>query len=392
MNPDDFINSSAGKCIKTTEGYWAFVPSDLPPKIKYDKNLSIHLSDADRALSELSGTSKLIPNPYRLISPYIRREAVSSSRIEGTQASISDLFFYESSQLKHVKDSDVKEVHNYVKAIEHGIERLKELPISIRLIREIHGILMKGVRGSKTTPGELRKIQNWIGAPNSKPEDSVYVPPPVYYMKEALYNWEKYLHEKADEPLLIQCALMHYQFEAVHPFLDGNGRLGRLLITFFLIERGYLEQPLLYISEYFERNREKYYEHLLNVSGKGDWYGWVLFFLKGIAEQSKDALIKADKILRLYDKYMKDLKKTKKIPESAHKLIDEIFKNPFVSISNLSKEWDIPYNSVKTGVKRLEELEILVEIPDAGKEVLNLSKSSKMFVAKDILELSSLNR
>jgi len=219
LDPKDFKDSSAGKCIKTPRGYWAFIPNPLPPPIDYDRNLVRLLSDADRLLGELSGTGRLLPNPYLLIAPYIRREAVSSSRIEGTQASLSDLFFFEATKTDKPRVPDVREVQNYVRAMEYGIKRLKDLPVSIRLIREIHQILMEGVRGKHATPGELRRTQNWIGPPGCSLNEAAFIPPPVEEMNKALSDWERYIHSNPHEPPLVQCALMHYQFEAIIPFL-----------------------------------------------------------------------------------------------------------------------------------------------------------------------------
>lgn len=379
MNPKDFKNSPSGKCIKTSKGYWAFMPNRLPPPIRYDKDFVHLLSEADRMLGELSGTGRLLPNPYFLIGPYIRREAVSSSRIEGTQASLNDLFFFEAAGTEEPKVPDVREVRNYVWAMEHGIERLKELPISIRLIREIHKVLMEGVRGEHATPGELRRNQNWIGAPGCGLNEATFIPPPVEEMQQALSDWEKHLHSDPDQPPLIQCALMHYQFEAIHPFLDGNGRIGRLLITFFLSERGYLTQPLLYLSAFFDRFRDEYYSRLLAVSQRGDWRGWIGFFLRGVANQCKDAISDARKILDLHAEYQRTLEATKKIPETAHRLVDEIFLNPVISISGLSRKWNLPFNSVKTGVLRLIDIGILREVTE--------KKRKKLFLAPKLMEL-----
>lgn len=379
MNPKDFSSSLSGKCIKTLRGYWAFAPNPLPPPISYDKNLIHLLSEAHRLLGELSGTGRLLLNPYLLVGPYVRREAVSSSRIEGTQASLNDLFFFEAVEKEEPKVPDVREVRNYVQAMEYGIERLKELPISTRLICEIHKVLMDGVRGEHATPGELRHSQNWIGSPGCSLNEATFVPPPVQEMQKALSRWEKYLHSNSDEPPLIQCALMHYQFEAVHPFLDGNGRVGRLLITFFLCERGYLTQPLLYLSAFFDRFRNEYYSKLLAVSQRGDWRGWIEFFLRGVANQAQDAVSDAKKILDLHVQYQGRLERTKKIPESAHRLIDEIFLNPVVSISGLSKKWKMPFNSVKTGVLKLIEIGILREVAER--------KRNKLFIAPKLVEL-----
>ncbi len=379
MNPKDFEKSSSGKCIKTLKGYLAFVPNPLPPAIEYDKNIILLLSEADRLLGELSGTGRLLFNPYLLISPYVRREAVSSSRIEGTQASLNDLFFFEAEKPKEPKAPDVREVQNYVNAMEYGFESLKKLPISVRLIREIHEVLMTGVRGGHATPGELRQSQNWIGPPGCTLNEATFVPPPVEEMEKSLSDLEKYLNSNPDEPPLIQCALMHYQFEAIHPFLDGNGRVGRLLVTFFLCERGFLTQPLLYLSTFFDRFRDEYYSRLLSVSQKGDWHGWFKFFLRGVINQSTDAIDDSRKILDLHSEYQKALEETKRIPETAHRLIDEIFLNPVISTSGLNKKWKIPFISVKRGIRRLIDLGILQEVPGR--------KRNKLFVAHKLMAL-----
>jgi len=379
MNPEDFAHSGSGKCVKTQAGYCAFIPSPLPPSIKYDKKLVQLLSEADRLIGELAGTGRLLPNPYFLIGPYIRQEAVSSSRIEGTQTSLSDLFYFEASAQGEPKPSDVLEVRNYVRAMEYGLDRLNVLPISVRLIREIHGVLMKGVRGEHRTPGDLRTSQNWIGPPGCTLNDATFVPPPIEEMDRALSEWEHYIHSNPEEPPLIQCALIHYQFEAVHPFLDGNGRIGRLLIIFFLCERGHLPQPLLYLSSFFEKYRDEYYARLLAVSQKADWPGWLEFFLRGIAAQAQDSISKAKKILELYSEYQRNLAGTKKIPETAPRLIVEIFSNPVISISNLSQKWKVPYNSLKTGVGRLVTIGILREEPGR--------KRNKLFIAPKLMDL-----
>jgi Fic family protein len=379
MNPKDFESSTSGKCIKNPGGYWAFLPNPLPPNIDFDKRLIQLLSDADRLIGELSGTGRLLLNPYLLIGPYVRREAVSSSRIEGTQASLSDLFYFEAEEAENPKIPDVKEVRNYVRAMDYGIKRLRKLPVSVRLICEIHKVLMRGVRGEHATSGELRRSQNWIGPPGCSLNDASFVPPPVEEMKQALSDWEKYLHSNPDDPPLIQCSLMHYQFETIHPFLDGNGRVGRLLITFFLCERGYLTQPLLYLSAFFDRFRDEYYARLLAISQKGDWRGWIEFFLRGVAAQAKDAISDAKRILDLHTEYQKSLESTKRIPETSHRLIDEVFSNPIISVSQLSHRWGIPFNSVKTGVSRLVKIGILQEVTER--------KRNKLFIAPKLMEL-----
>ena len=265
MNSEAFKNSTAGKCIReiVQPPYWAYVPNPLPPKIEMDWELVGLLSKADITLGKLSGAGQLLTNPNLLISPFIRREAVMSSRIENTQSGLEDLFLFEADETQLPPVSDVKEVLNYVRAMEYGIKRLPELPISSRLICEIHEILMKGVRGEGATPGFMRTRQNWIGSPGSTLTEATYVPPPVAKMQQCFSDLERYIHSDPQEPALIQCALVHYQFEAIHPFLDGNGRVGRLLITFMLLERGLLSQPLLYLSDFFERHRDEYNKLLL---------------------------------------------------------------------------------------------------------------------------------
>jgi Fic family protein len=240
MDPQDFTCPAAGRAVKAETGYWAFVPAPLPPPIQYDAPTTLLLSQADAALSELSGLGRYLPNPDLLIAPYVKREAVASSRIEGTQADLSDLLLDEIEPKWTPPGSDVLEVRNYVAALNRGIRDLEKLPLSCRLVRDIHAVLMAGVRGHDKTPGEFRRSQNWIGSPGCTLADATYVPPPEHEMKECLTLWERFLHQRDTMPELIQCALIHEHFEAIHPFLDGNGRIGRLLITLFLIERGRL--------------------------------------------------------------------------------------------------------------------------------------------------------
>ncbi len=378
MHPEDFEASPAGRCIRTPRGYWAFVPHPLPPSLELNWSLVRLLSEADRALSELAGAGRLLPNPHLLIGPYMRREAVLSSRIENTQAGMGDLFFFEADETEPPKAPDVREVANYVQALDYGLTRLQELPISTRLVREIHERLMAGVRGEYGTPGEFRRSQNWIGPPGCTLHDATYMPPPVDEMHEALSAWEKYLHTEADEPLLVQCALMHYQFEAIHPFLDGNGRVGRLLIPFFLCERGALSQPLLYLSAFFERYRDEYYHRLLAVSQTGNWRGWLEFFLRGIAIQAKEALLGANQILDLHARY-RGMLGTKRVPQAALRLLDQLFINPVVSVGRLAQAWHLPFPTVQKGVTRLVDLKILTEVTG--------QRRHRLFVAHELLAM-----
>ena len=371
MNPEAFKNSTAGKCIRsiTRPLYWAYVPNPLPPKIAVDWELVNLLSNADRKLEELSSVGQLI-RPL-----LVRREAVTSSRIENTQSGLEDLFFFEADQTEPSLASDVKEVLNYVRAMEYGIERLRKLPISSRLVCEIHEVLMKGVRGGHATPGLMRTSQNWIGSPGCTLMDATYVPPPVPEMKQCFSDLERYIHSDPQEPALIQCALVHYQFEAIHPFVDGNGRIGRLLIMFMLLEKKLLSQPLLYLSDFFEQHRDEYYRLLLNVSQKGDWKAWITFFLNGIRQQSEDALLTIQKLLDLQSRY-RTLLTGQRVPKGVNRLIDYLFANPVISISALSKAWEMPFPTVQRGVNYLVEKGILREITGG--------RRNRLFVASEI--------
>ena len=379
MNQEEFRSSTAGKCIRTISRYpyWAYVPNPLPPKIEVDWELANLLSKADSKLGELSGTGQLLPNPNLLIRPFMRREAVTSSRIENTQSGLDDLFLFEADETEPSPVSDVKEVINYVRAMEYGIKRLEELPVSSRLICEIHQILMQGVRGESTTPGLMRTSQNWIGSPGAILTDATYVPPPVPEMQQCFSDLERYIHSDPQEPALIQCALVHYQFEAIHPFLDGNGRIGRLLITFMLLEKGLLSQPLLYLSDFFERHRDEYYELLLNISQKGDWKAWLTFFLNGVRQQSEDALSTIQKLLNLQSEY-RALGTGRKVPKSVNPLIDYLFASPIISISALSKAWKMPFPTVQRGVDYLIQKDILREVTGG--------KRNRLFTAHEIFD------
>ena len=361
MNPEEFRASTSGKVIRTIEGYWAFVPHPLPPPIAYDRETVELLSDADRGLGRLAGIGQLLPNPHLLITPYIRREAVLSSRIEGTRASLSDLLYFEAAEEEPPSAPDVQEVRNYVRAMEYGLKRLEKLPLSLRLVREIHAQLMAGVRGAERRPGELRQVQNWIGPPGCSLAEATFVPPPVSEMEAALGEWETFLHDAKDMPPLVQCALMHYQFETIHPFVDGNGRVGRLLITFFLCERGHLPQPLLYLSAFFEQHRAEYYGRLLGVSRFGDWMGWIKFFLQGIATQASAAADDSRRIIALQRRYRELLQQRKASP-TAIATMEELFLNPYVTATRLSKRLKVSFPAVQSTIDWLVKAGVLREI------------------------------
>lgn len=331
MDATAYQAPDAGRVIRTAQGYSAFVPAPLPPALHYPTALVRLLSVADAALSELSGLGQVLPNPHLLIAPYLRREAVLSSRIEGTQTSLTDLLADEAGRTPQAPASDVHEVRNYVVALEYGIERLQTLPLSLRLVRELHGRLMHGVRGDRATPGEFRRSQNWIGPHGSTPANAPYVPPPPQEMQLALEAWETFLHTRDELPDLIQCALMHEHFEAIHPFLDGNGRVGRLLITLFLIERGRLTQPLLYLSEFIERNRDDYYRGLQRIRTHGDWNGWLHYFLTGVQWSAQRAVRQARQLLALREA----MRAKVVIAPRALALVDVLFENPYLDANRV---------------------------------------------------------
>lgn len=380
MTPKDFRDSSAGRCLRSVRRptYWAFVPNPLPPNIEVDWELATLLSAANAKLGELSGAGQLLPNPHLLINPFIRREAVTSSRIENTQSGLEELFLFEADEMQPPAIPDVQEVVNYVRAMEYGIQRMQELPLSSRFLCEIHEILMKGVRGEHATPGFLRTTQNWIGSPGCTLMDATYVPPPVPDMKQCFSDLEKYIHSDAREPALIQCALVHYQFEAIHPFVDGNGRIGRLLIILMLLEKKLLSQPMLYLSDFFEAHREAYYQSLLDVSQKGNWKAWLTFFLNGVRQQAEEALLTTQNLLTLNEEYRR-IAKGPKVPKSVNLLIDRLFGKPIVSISELTKTSGMSYPTVQRGADYLIERGKLREI--TGK------RRNRLFVADEILNI-----
>jgi Fic family protein len=316
------------------------------------------LDDASHGLGLLAGIGRRLPNPHLLIAPYLRREAVLSSRIEGTITSLSDIYAFEAEQLALIQSPDVQEVRNYVAAYEHGLERLATLPLSLRFIRELHERLMTDVRGGGLQPGRFRTYQNWIGGATAR--DANYVPPPPAEMREALDDFERFIHERTLRPL-IQAAMVHYQFEAIHPFGDGNGRVGRLLALLFLAERGLLPQPLLYLSAYFERTRSTYYDLLLRVSTHGDWTGWIIYFLEGVRIQAANAADLADRLLALQATYRTALQSARRTA-NALALVDHLFVNPIVSASSVQRALGLSAPTAMSTIRILEKEGIVREV------------------------------
>ena len=361
MDPVKF-KSSSGRVLHIPQGYWAFLPAALPPRLDYSPALVSALSIADRAMGELKGLGGTLLNPHLLIRPLTHREAVLSSRIEGTRASLDDLFTYEASQLSFFEaGSDVREVHNYVHALEYGLERVNTLPVSLRLIREVHAKLMEGVRGDAWTPGEFRRSQNWIGPAGSTLETAVYIPPPEEEMLAALGAFENFIHSASDLPPLLRLGLIHYQFEAIHPFLDGNGRVGRLLITLLLSAWKLLPQPLLYLSAWFESNRTLYYDLLLAVSQRGAWEEWLNYFLEGVRLQSQDAVNRIGRLQSLRAEFQKQIQ-SRRAPARLLRIVDLLFAGPVLTARQVEMELGIPFAGAQHLIDQLLQLGYLREV------------------------------
>lgn len=353
--------SRAGYYQEESSGYKVFIPKPLPPEppINYDNELLELLSEANQSLGKLEGLAEVIPNPDHFITMFIKKEALLSSQIEGTQASFSDLIISESKK-KSIISPEVQEVMNYIKALYYGLERVNDLPVSLRLLKEIHDILLKDTRGSNRNRGSFRKTQNWIGPLGSTIMDADFIPPPVNVMSTALGEFEHYYHY-GTEPALIKCGLLHAQFETIHPFIDGNGRIGRLLVTFFLCEQKVLERPLLYLSFYFKKNRMKYYEMLMNVRNKGEWESWLKFFLQGIIEVSQLAVDTAKRILKLQD-YHREIIRNKSNSMHSFGLYDYLLYKPIISVRSVAKELGVTYTTANRLTESFVAIGILSEI------------------------------
>ncbi len=361
-------------------GYKAFLPSPLPPNppIKIEGELQNLLSSADMSLARLDGLGHILPNAGLFIAMYVKKEALLSSQIEGTQASLEDLFEFESG-MKPENINDVAEVVNYVKALNYGMERLEEFPMSLRLIKEIHAVLMEGVRGGEKTPGEFKKTQNWIGPPGCTLKDARFVPPPPHEAEEAMGALELYLHQPQQLPVLVDCALIHYLFETIHPFLDGNGRLGRLLITYYLHWKGVMEKPLLYLSYYFRKYRQEYYDRLNMVRDKGDFEQWIAFFLKGVVVTADSAVDAAKQIMELQSRHRNLLWQKKISSPLAVGILEKLFYSPYVSVNDIARDFSISYQASSTLVSQLEGAGILKEI--TGR------KRDKRYIYADYLQI-----
>lgn len=354
----------AGTYIRQPRGYRAFIPKPLPvdPPLVIDQGLWTKLSAGDRALGRLDGATEVLPNPNLFVAMFARREAVLSSQIEGTQASLVDVLEYEADAARKGLRSDVAEVVNHVRAMNHGLERLESLPVSLRLIREIHEELLANVRGGRRSPGEFRRTQNWIGRPGCTLTEAAFVPPPPHEMMAALSDLEAFLHADVDLPALVNVGLVHAQFETIHPFIDGNGRVGRLLITFLLCQRKILRQPLLYLSLYLTRHKPEYYERLMAIRDYGDWEGWLKFFLQGVAEVANQATDTARRILQLREEHRDFVSQHIRGSANGLRLLDFLYQRPVVSVGLVTRELAVSNPTANKLVNQFNNAGLLVEI------------------------------
>jgi Fic family protein len=353
-------SSRSGRYVRQLSGYSAFIPTPLPPDPPLQLGTFVPLlSQADQAIGRLDGVGRTLPNPDLFVAMYVRREAVLSSQLEGTQSSLDDVLAFELDGSRTRFPDDVAEVVNHVAAMNFGLQRLETLPLSLRLIREIHEHLLEGVRGSGKDPGEFRRTQNWIGARGALLADAAYVPPPPAELMAALGDFEKFLNEPGDMPSLIHAALAHAQFETIHPFLDGNGRVGRLLITFLLVCRGVLHRPLLYLSYYLKRHRTEYYDRLTSVRLDGDWEGWLRFFLQGVYETAEEATSTAGKIVSMREQH---LALVSDLGANGIQLLDHLYRQPMLDIKAAVKALRVSWPTANKLAAAFEERGVLVEV------------------------------
>lgn len=355
----------SGRYVAQPTGYSAFLPEALPPRpeIVIDTEMQSLLSKADRALGRLDGSIQTLPNPNLFVFMYVRKEAVLSSQIEGTQSSLNDVLEVEAKVFHPDRPRDVGEVLNYIRALNYGLDRLSELPLSIRLIREIHEKLLSGVRGQNSQPGEIRTTQNWIGPQGCTLNEASFIPPPPNEVMNILGQLETFIHADIALPFLIKVGLIHAQFETIHPFSDGNGRIGRLLITFLLCHNEVLIKPVLYLSHFFKQNREEYYELLQRTRDEADWESWLKFFIRGIATVSNEATETARDIVNLREKHRQLIMED--MGRSAGKgltVLEYIFRRPVISVNDIRAHLDVSYPSANSLIQRMVDLGLMTEI------------------------------
>ena len=383
MQAEDFVGDFPGQLVWSRDSilgeYLSFVPNPLPPPLTLDLPAINNLSAADRALGELNGIGQMLPNPHLLIGPFIRREAVLSSSIEGTATNLEQLLLFEAEPANKAPTPDAQEVIGYVHALEYGLQRLDAgAPVNLQLIQELHECLMRDGRGQVSQPGAFREVPNRIGRPGQSFADSRYVPPPPAGMRWALSHFETFLSHPNDLPFLVQLALIHYQFEAIHPFEDGNGRVGRLLLLLLLCARRQLSRPLLYISAWLEKNRSEYMDCLLRVSQQGAWLDWINFFLEGVADQSRDAVRRAQRLLTLWQDYRDQLQAARS-PARALQLIDLLFAAPAVTAAYVCQTLEVTPVTAQRTIDRLQQAGILHETTG--------QRRNRVYLAREIFAL-----
>jgi len=358
------VKDRVGKFVTQSAGYKAFIPNPLPPQpsLRYDEEFQALLSQADRALAKLDGITTVLPNPDLFIGMYVKKEAILSSQIEGTQASLEGVLEFEANLTPKGDVQGVLEVINYIKALNYGIQRLKEFPMSLRLIREVHKLLIEGTRGTHRTPGEFRRSQNWIGPPGATLNDAAFIPPPPALVAQSMGELEKFLYVKDTIPPLVKIALIHAQFETIHPFLDGNGRIGRLLITFYLVWKEILSKPLLYLSYYLKKCRSDYYDLLEKIRTEGAWEEWIKFFLKGVYVTSAEAAATAREIIGLKENLHEGLYASSIASIYGVKLVDLLFVKPVISVGDVIEGLKVSKETASELVRKFEAAAILTEV------------------------------
>lgn len=378
MDAERYRSTAFGQLVRTPgrHGYLAYLPAPIPRSLPLDEPTVRLLADAEAALGRLAGAGRLLPNPQLLVRPYLAREAVASTRIEGTRTDMGELFAFAAGGGEPTPD--VEEVLNYTRAMEAGLVRLETLPLCVRLLREMHAILLDGVRGRERTPGELRTSQNWIGPAGATLDTAAFVPPPPAELARVLEDWERYANEDGTQPTLVRAAMLHYQLETIHPFLDGNGRLGRLLIVFFLVAQGRLPSPILYLSPYFEAQRDEYYERLQQIRERGDALGWLQFFLRGVERQSNDALVRAERLLDLRERYRKRVQAVTR--SQAVQVVDLAFTSPVLTTRVVEET---------IGGTRPSSLKLLGQLADLGilDETSAGPRRQRRWIAREIMEV-----
>lgn len=378
MDAARYAKTQFGSAVRTAgaHGYVAYVPNPLPRHLEVGSAVVAQLADAESALGRLAGAGRLLPDPLLLARPFLQREAVASTRIEGTQVTHPELL--ELTTTDDLPNADLEETLNYVRALNYGVERAEQLPLSTRLVRELHELLLAGVRGRDRAPGQLRRSQNWVGHGGASIQTAEFVPPPFEMVGDLLSDWERYIHEDQHTSPLIECALLHYQFETIHPFLDGNGRLGRLLVVFFLVVRGRLPEPLLYLSPYFEARRAQYYDALQGVRERGDFDRWLAIFLDAVCAQAADAVTRAERLTDLRERYRAGVQASTR--GAANQVVDLAFEQPVLTARAVERRLTITRPAALKALRHLAELGILVEVPTGPRGQLRWRAESVLAV------------